>query len=184
MYLSVSWVLTISYQLFTETAVSTISNTMNTYWPTLGTWISGNQDTIVFVYAFTWIFVLSSVIPGILLGKERSILIQYGVVLTLTLITFAFQEFIFQIGGFDIKRIFDSAVFLNSPILAVLYLGIPYFVMIGIEIRSRKKNKKMKLKKMPSQKGNNQKGEKRDNVVSRDDLGINSEDRIFFSDSF
>ena len=82
-----------------------------------------------------------------------------------------------------LKRIFDSAVFLNSPILAVLYLGIPYFVMIGIEIRSRKKNKKMKLKKMPSQKGNNQKGERRDSVVSRDDLGINSEDRIFFSDS-
>ena len=103
--------------------------------------------------------------------------------LNINTITFAFQEFIFQIGGFDIKHIFDSAVFLNSPILAVLYLGIPYFVMIGIEIRSRKKNKKMKLKKMPSQKGNNQKDERRDSVVSRDDLGINSEDRIFFSDS-
>jgi hypothetical protein len=88
MYLSFSWVLTVSYQIFTDTAVKSIATFISMSWPAAGTWLNANVETIVFIYAFTWIFVLSSVIPSVILGKERSVLLQYAVVLALTLIAF------------------------------------------------------------------------------------------------
>jgi hypothetical protein len=87
---------------------------------------------IVFVYAFTWIFVLSSVIPSVLLGKERSILSQYFVCLVLAFLAFSIQDLLLAYGGVQIQRLFTSATFLNNPVLAVIYLIIPYLVMVGI----------------------------------------------------
>jgi hypothetical protein len=71
MYLSVSWVLTVSYQLFTETAVKSIATSVTSSWPAASGWLNANVDTLVFVYAFTWIFVLSSVIPSVYFGKTK-----------------------------------------------------------------------------------------------------------------
>jgi hypothetical protein len=67
LYLSFSWVLTVSYQLFTDTAVKAIATYINLFSPAAGAWLNSNIETIVFIYAFTWIFVLSSVIPSVLL---------------------------------------------------------------------------------------------------------------------
>jgi hypothetical protein len=150
MYLSFSWVLTVSYQLFTDTAVKAIATYINLSWPTAGTWLSSNVETIVFIYAFTWIFVLSSVIPSVILGKERSILIQYAVVLALTLIAFFMADILQAVAGIQVKQIFEAAAFLKNPILAGAYLAIPYIFMISLDINSRKKRaRREKLASQP-----------------------------------
>jgi len=138
LYLSCSWILTVSYQLFTETAVKSIATYVNLLLPSSGAWLNSNIETIVFVYAFTWIFVLSSVIPSVILGKERSVLIQYIVVLTLTLLAFFMADILQIVGGIQIRELFNASSLLNNPILALVYLAVPYLFMIGLDIRSRK----------------------------------------------
>jgi hypothetical protein len=138
MYLSFSWVLTVSYQLFTDTAVKSIATFIDMSWPAGGAWLNANVETIVFIYAFTWIFVLSSVIPSVILGKERSVLLQYAVVLALTLIAFFMADILQATAGIQISQIFEAAGILKNPILAGLYLAVPYLFMIGLDIRSRK----------------------------------------------
>ncbi len=138
LYLSVSWVLTVSYQLFTDTAVRAVASSINVWSPAAGAWITSNVETIVFVYAFTWIFVLSSVIPSVILGKERGVLAQYIVVLALTLIAFYMADILQAFVGIQISDILNTAALLTNPILAVFYLSVPYLFMIGLDTRSRR----------------------------------------------
>jgi hypothetical protein len=145
MYLSISWVLTVSYQLFTDTAVKSIAAFTTLSWSAAGTWINSNVQTLVFIYAFTWIFVLSSVIPQVILGKQRSVLIQYVVVLILTLLAFFMADILQAVSGIRISQIFEAATFLKNPLLAGIYLSIPYLFMIGLDIRSRKRRSKEQL---------------------------------------
>jgi hypothetical protein len=42
------------------------------------------------------------------------------------------------VAGIQIKQTFETADFLKNPILAGVYLAIPYLFMIGLDIRSRK----------------------------------------------
>jgi hypothetical protein len=144
MYLSFSWVLTITYQLFTDTAVKAIATQVSFSWAAAGTWLNSNVETIVFIYAFTWIFVLSSVIPQVILGKERSILLQYIVVLILTLIAFFMADILQAVAGIQVNQIFEAANLLKNPVVAGFYLAIPYIFMIGLDIHSRKKSKLIK----------------------------------------
>ena len=138
-YLAASWVLTVSYQLFTDTAVKSIATNIIFFWPTVSSWLNSNIQTIVFVYAFTWIFVLSSVIPSVILGKQRSTLIQYAVVLTLTLIAFFMADILQTIAGIRIEQILGAATVLENPIAAGFYLSVPFLLMIGLDINSKKK---------------------------------------------
>jgi hypothetical protein len=138
LYLSMSWILTVSYQLFTDTAVKSIALYTNLWIPSAGAWLNSNVQTIVFIYAFTWIFVLSSVIPSVILGKERSVLIQYLVVLILTLLAFYMADILQIIAGIRISDLLSAATFLTNPILAVFYLAVPYIFMIVLDIRARK----------------------------------------------
>jgi hypothetical protein len=147
MYLSISWVLTVSYQLFTDTAVKAIATQITLSWPVAGAWLNSNVETIVFIYAFTWIFVLSSVIPSVILGKERSILLQYLVVLILTLIAFFMADILQAVGGIQVNQIFEAATLLKNPIVAGLYLAIPYIFMIGLDIRSKKRYRTKQITK-------------------------------------
>ncbi|MCL4430192.1 MAG: hypothetical protein M1167_05515 [Chloroflexi bacterium] len=143
LYLSFSWVLTVSYELFTSTAVKSIAVHVNSWMPSAGNWMNANVETIVFIYAFTWIFVLSSVIPQVILGKERSVLIQYVVVLILTLLAFYMADILQVVGGIQINDLLNAATFLTNPILAAFYLSVPYLFMIGLDIRSRSQRKKV-----------------------------------------
>jgi hypothetical protein len=110
----------------------------------VGNWLNSNIDVIIFVYAFTWIFVLSSVIPSVLLGKERSIFIQYLVVLTLTLLAFYIKDILQALTGFQIQQLLDAAHILQNPAIAVVYLSAPYLLMIGLDVRSKRNSKKNK----------------------------------------
>jgi len=87
MYLSVAWTLMTSYQFFTATTVESVTAFINVYLPIVGAWMAARLDMIVFIHSFAWIFLLSSVIPALLLGKERGVLVQFGVCLTLAFLT-------------------------------------------------------------------------------------------------
>ncbi len=147
-YLSVSWVLTVTYQLFTDTAVNSVAISVSLFWPWAGAWLGDNLSIIAFIYAFTWIFVLSSVIPSLILGKQRSILVQYIMVLTLTLIAFSIADILDAYLNFKIADLYIAAEWLKNPLIAVIYLAIPYLFMIGLDIVSRRKNKKLELLKL------------------------------------
>ena len=92
MYLSVAWTLMTSYQFFTATTVESVTAFINVYLPTAGAWMAARLDMIVFIHSFAWIFLLSSVIPALLLGKERGVLVQFGVCLTLAFLTFIVKD--------------------------------------------------------------------------------------------
>jgi len=68
-------------------------------------------------------------------------LIQYVVVLILTLIAFFMADILQAVAGIQVKQIFEAATFLKNPILAGAYLAIPYIFMIGLDIRSRTRAK-------------------------------------------
>jgi hypothetical protein len=92
---------------------------------------------IVFIYAFAWVFVLSSIIPSIILGKERSVLAQFLVCLAITLSAFVILDAI------DPTALYSApyAQIFSNPIFALIYLSLPYIVMLGIDIYGRKKKK-------------------------------------------
>lgn len=142
LYLAVAWALMIGYQLFTETAVTTIVTQFNTFLPIIGFWLAARVDMVVFVYAFAWTFVLSSVIPSLLLGKERSVLVQFFVCLTLTFLAFALLDVLQNYAG---TQLLSFSFLLSNPILAGFYLALPYIVMIGLDFRSRRKSKTKKV---------------------------------------
>lgn len=148
LYLSFAWSLMISYQLFTQTAVTTVTGYINMLWPSIGTWLSSRIDTIIFIYAFAWVFVLSSVIPSVILGKGRSVLIQFLVCLTLTFVAFVIQDALTAYAAKPIEQLFSLAVVFQNPIIAVSYLLMPYILMLMLDIRSRRKQKKEEFKEI------------------------------------
>jgi len=142
LYISVAWILMVSYQLFTQTAITTVITHVNIIWPSAGAWLYSRMDMLVFIYAFAWVFVLSSAIPSIILGKERSVLVQFFVCLILTFVAFVVQDALTTYGDRPIDQLFGLAVSFHNPFLAIVYLSIPYLLMFTLDIRSRKRRKK------------------------------------------
>lgn len=150
-YLSVAWALMVSYQIFTQTAVKTVVDIINVYWPLFGGWLTSRMDMIVFVYAFAWVFVLSSIIPILILGKERSVLVQFIVCLVLTLLGLILVD-VLKGYGFDLS---DPTILLANPyaqvfnnlFFAAFYLALPYIFMIGIDFRAKKKRSEKENKR-------------------------------------
>jgi hypothetical protein len=134
----------ISYQLFTETAVTSLVTQINTFLPSIGFWLTSRVDLVVVFYSFAWVFVLSSVIPSLLLGKERSVLVQFFVCLTLTFLAFVLLDVLELYAGTSLAQLLSFAFVFSNPILATLYLALPYIVMIGLDVRSRRRNKAKK----------------------------------------
>jgi len=148
MYLSVAWTLMTSYQFFTATTVESVTAFINVYLPIAGAWMAARLDMIVFIHSFAWIFLLSSVIPALLLGKERGVLVQFGVCLTLAFLTFIVKDAVTDITSGTLSQILGLAPLFQNPALAAAYLSIPYLLMVGFDIRSkRKKEKWLNLKK-------------------------------------
>jgi hypothetical protein len=144
LYVSVAWTMMVTYQMFTQTAVATVLALLNALVPTMGEWLFLRIDIIVFIYAFAWVFVLSSVIPSMLLGKERSVLVQFFVCLTLTLIAFVVQDLISTYWSGQTQVVQNVAILLSNPIAAIVYLSVPYILMLSLDIRARRKHNKDK----------------------------------------
>jgi len=142
LYISVAWTLIISYQIFTQTAVATVVSHVNMFWPSIGSWLSSRMDMLTFVYAFAWIFVLSSVIPSVILERERSVLIQFFVCLTLTLVALIIQDTITNYASGLDHNLSNLAIIFCNPFLAVGYLLAPFIVMLIIDVRARRKHKR------------------------------------------
>jgi hypothetical protein len=139
LYLSVVWALMISYQLFTQTAVTTVIGSIELYWPPIGTWLFSRIDMMVFIFSFAWVFVLSSVLPSVILGKNRSVLIQFLVVLTLTFASFIIQDGLLMIfEGETIAQILNLAHLFINPYIALGFLSLPYIFMLMLDLRSRR----------------------------------------------
>jgi hypothetical protein len=144
-YLSIAWALMVSYQIFTETAVKAIVDCSILYIPLIGNWLNLRIDMIVFIYAFAWVFVLSSIIPQLILGRDRGVFVQFIVCLILTLTAFILID---VLAGYGLDFT-NPAVILSNPYMgmfgniffAAFYLSLPYIFMVAIDIRSRKKKK-------------------------------------------
>jgi hypothetical protein len=143
-YLSVAWALMISYQLFTEAAVKTIVASIGLVFPSASFWLTSRIDMIVVINAFAWVFVLSSVIPSIILGKERGVLVQFFVCLILTVVSFVILDTIQSVGGTSFEPLQGAAFLFNNLFFAVLYLALPYIAMVAIDWYVKKRQKKLK----------------------------------------
>jgi hypothetical protein len=144
-YLSVAWALMVSYQIFTETAVKTVVDSFTYYMPLLGNWLSLRIDMVTFIYAFAWVFVLSSIIPSLILGRDRGVFTQFIVCLTLTLTAFVLID---VLAGYGLDFTNPSLILANpymrlfgNTVFAALYLSLPYMLMIALDFRSKKKRK-------------------------------------------
>ena len=109
------------------------------YLPTIGVWMASRLDMIVFIHSFAWIFLLSSVIPSLILGKERGVLVQFGLCLTLAFLAFVVQDALRGLNG-TLDQILGLAPLFQNPLLAAIYLSLPYFLMLGFDIRGKRKN--------------------------------------------
>jgi hypothetical protein len=141
MYLSVAWTLMVSYQLFTETAVNSVVIQVNSLMPSIGIWLSSRMDLVIFVYAFAWVFVLSSALPSLILGKERGVLVQFFVCLTLTFLAFALSDALKSYAGDFMNQLLGLSSLFSSPVLASLYLSIPFITLVALDLQCRKKKK-------------------------------------------
>ena len=141
LYISIAWILITSYQFFTQTTVTTITTYITTYLPTIGTWLASKVDIITFIHSFAWIFLLSSVIPALILGKERGVLVQFGVCLTLSFLAFVIQDALIGFSG-ALDQILGLEPLFQNPALAAAYLSIPYLLMTGFDIRGKRKKEK------------------------------------------
>ena len=142
LYVCVAWTLIISYQLFTQTAVNSVVTSLNAFWPSLGGWVISRIDIMVFIHAFAWVFVLSSVIPSVILGKGRSVLVQFFLCLTLVLVAmFVEDASTIMMGRQPIYQLGSLLMCLQNPVLAGAYLSLPYIFMLYLDIRSRRKTK-------------------------------------------
>ncbi|MCK4223292.1 hypothetical protein KAX01_03255 [Candidatus Bathyarchaeota archaeon] len=142
LYISVAWSLIVSYQLFTQTAVYSVVSFLDSFWGSASQLLIPRIATIVFIHAFAWIFVLSSVIPSILLGKSRSVLLQFFLCLTLTLVATSVEGMLmFMMGNSPVIQVEALSPLFQNPILAGIYLSVPYILMLYLDIHSRRSGK-------------------------------------------
>jgi len=134
----------ISYQLFTQTAVVTVVEAIDASWHSrISSWLVSRVDMIVFIHAFAWVFVLSSVIPSILLRKKGSVIIQFLACLLLALVPIWVKDNLALVAESRIvDQILGLADFFNNPICAGLFLMAPYLFMFSLDLYPRKADRK------------------------------------------
>ena len=142
-YISVAWTLMTSYQLFTQTTVDTVTTYIYTYLPTVGAWMASRIDMLVFIHSFAWIFLLSSFIPSLLLGKQRGVLVQFGLCLTLAVLANIVQGAVADISQGPLDQILGVAPLFQNPVLAAGYMSLPYLLMVWFDIRGKHKKIEM-----------------------------------------
>lgn len=143
LYISVAWTLMTSYQLFTQTTVDAITIFIGNYLPTIGTWMASRIDIIVFIHSFAWIFLLSSFIPTVLLGKQRGALVQFSLCLTLAVLAYVIQGAIADISSGPLDQILGLAPLFRNPALATAYMSLPYLLMAWFDIKGKRKKEEI-----------------------------------------
>lgn len=151
LYISSIWVLLITYQMFTRVAVISIVQSMGPFFPSIQEFMMPRIDRIEFMYSFAWIWVMTSLIPSLIL-KRKSALLQFVVVLVLTFLAVEFESVLsFVAGGEFVEQIFGVAVWLGNPWLATLYLLSPFLVILSVDFYERRKKKLEEKSQLSSQ---------------------------------
>lgn len=140
LYISIAWSMIISYQLFTQTAVYSVVNFLSNLWMPLANLLASNLHMIVFIHTFAWIFVLSSVIPSAIIGRERSIFLQFVLCLTVALVAVSIEDILTLVIGVNpASQMQNLFVWFRNPLIAGIYLSAPYLFMLFLDLRSRRK---------------------------------------------
>lgn len=151
LYISSVWVLLITYQMFTSVAVISVVQSMGPFFPSIQEFLMPRIDRIEFMYSFAWIWVMTSLIPSLIL-KRRSALLQFVVVLVLTFLAVEFGNILsFAFGGEFVEQIFGVTVWLGNPLLATLYLLAPFLVILSVDFYERRKKKLEEKSQLSSQ---------------------------------
>ena len=132
-----------SYQLFTKITVDSITIFIGNYLPTIGAWMASRLDLIVFIHSFAWIFLLSSFIPSVLLGKQRGVLVQFTLCLTLALLANIIQGAVTDVSNGPLDQIFGLGTLLRNPLLAASYMSLPYLLMAWFDIHGKRQKERL-----------------------------------------
>jgi hypothetical protein len=136
-YLLLAWILMVTYQIFTKTALNRVANSLNGSIPAVASWINSNANVPIFICSFAWMFVLSSLISVIMFGKERRLTIQFIVSLALTLMEQAFLS-LFHLAGLDLLNpsFFSrpSSLLFGNLFFAFFYLVLPFIFMAAVDL--------------------------------------------------
>jgi hypothetical protein len=136
-YLVIAWVLIVSYQIFTQSALTTVTLSLGGSVPALASWINSEANVTVFICSFAWMFVLSAFISIIMFGRERRLTIQFLVSLALTLTGSALLSLL-HIAGLDLanptvlSRPF--ALLFGNVFFAFFYLALPFIFMVAVDL--------------------------------------------------
>lgn len=151
LYISSVWVLLITYQMFTRVAVINVVQSMGPFFPSIQEFLMPRIDRIEFMYSFAWIWVMTSLIPSLIL-KRRSALLQFVVVLALTFLAVEFGNILsFAFGGEFVEQIFGVTVLLGNSWLAALYLFSPFLIILSVDFYERRKKKLEEKSQLSSQ---------------------------------
>ena len=136
-YLVLAWVLMVSYQIFTRSALSTFTSSLSGTIPLLTIWINSNVNSAIFICSFAWMFVLSALISIIMFGRERRLSIQFLVSLALTLTGSALLG-LFNVAGLDLSNpnVLSSpfTLLFGNVFFAFFYLALPFIFMVAVDL--------------------------------------------------
>jgi len=83
------------------------------------------------------------VIPSVILGKGRSVLLQFFLCLTVTFVAVSVEDLLtLMMGTEPTAQMQTMTLWFQNPLVAGLYLSAPYLFMLHLDIRSRKCEKK------------------------------------------
>lgn len=146
--LVLAWVLMVSYQIFTQTAVNGVTVALSDPMPLVAVWLSSSSAVTTFVCGFAWMFVLSASIESLMFGKERRLSIQFLVSLGLTAAGSAVLALLGQ-AGVDLARpdllsrpfsgLFSNVYF------SIFYLALPFIFMLAIDYRAVLKKRRKQI---------------------------------------
>jgi hypothetical protein len=136
-YLILAWVLMVSYQIFTQTALTTVTFSLGGSIPTLAAFINSKADLTIFICSFAWMFVLSSLIAILMFGKEKKLTIQFIVSLALTLTGSALLGLL-HITGLDLSNpnVLSQpfTLLFSNVFFAFFYLALPFIFMVAVDL--------------------------------------------------
>jgi hypothetical protein len=135
--LAIAWVLIVSYQIFTQSALSTVTSSFGDSIPTLASLINSEANVTVFICSFAWMFVLSALISIIMFGKERRLTIQFSVSLALTLTGSALLGLL-HLVGLDLSNpnVLSQpfTLLFGNVFFAFFYLALPFIFMVTVDL--------------------------------------------------
>ena len=127
----------VSYQIFTQSALTTVALSLDGYIPALASLISSNVDLGVFICSFAWMFILSALISIIMFGKERRLTIQFMVSLALTATGSALLGLL-NLAGLDPSNPTilsqPSTLIFSNVFFAFFYLALPFIFMVAMDL--------------------------------------------------